>query len=688
MKKKVVVLILYLIIFLSLQVLEAKKDPFINLSDKHKQWLYEVYHIITKAERKVFLKLKTDRERDILIKAFWDHRDPTNGTPKNEFKEEHYMRLKYVKKVYGRSKTRKGWQTDRGKIYIILGAPLSIQRFSGYSKIYPSEVWHYQVDPRSGLPPAFNIIFFDKNNIGEYVLYSPTIDGPQKLLIGFQGSPGDTVKAYEKLYDYNAFLAKTSISLVPGEEVAVGKPSMSSDFLLRNIETSPQKKVNDLYARKFLKYKGIVEVEYSVNYLRSKNLSQLIKDENGIDFFNYMIELEKLTVDQYEDQFYSNIELFGSLIDRTGKNIYQYNKTYNVKLDYKQFQDLEKSSFAIIDRFPIIPGDYRVSIVLKNTNSKEFTVYETKISVPTSSPELYLSAPLLAYDIKNKNLVLTQTAPFGTRQGNFLVDPGNKFQKSDRLNLFFQLYGASKDLSESGKIRLLIKSEKDFVKEIYKNLSEFPVNETDFLIQVSLEDFPHDYYQVEISLEDRNKTTLAKQDRGFIITPLAKISRPKTYSKSTAINLEALSAYILGTQYLNIGNPSLAFSSMQKAYHLNPRVKRFAMGLANVYFSEKKYEKIEPILKTFINIEKPDYNLFFLLGNVNQKSGKYVAAVKYYERLLEYHGVAENVLNCLASCYYNIGDKEKAWKAWKHSLKMDPGQEKVKKVLRSLESEK
>ena len=158
MKKSIIELILSLIIFLGFQALEAKKDTFINLSDKYKQWLNDVHYIITKNEKEVFFQLKTDRERDVLIKAFWAHRDPTNGTPENEFKEEHYRRLKYVEKVYGRSKTRKGWQTDRGKVYIILGAPLSIQRFSGYSKIYPTEVWHYQVDPRSGLPPTLATI--------------------------------------------------------------------------------------------------------------------------------------------------------------------------------------------------------------------------------------------------------------------------------------------------------------------------------------------------------------------------------------------------------------------------------------------------------------------------------------------------------------------------------------------------
>jgi GWxTD domain-containing protein len=163
------------------QPLEAKKKgPLANLAPKYKKWWNEVTYIITKNERRVFRQLTTDRERDIFINAFWSHRDPTKGTPENEFKMEHYQRLNKVEQLYSRGGRREGWKTDRGKVHIILGPPLSIQRFTSYNKIYPTEVWHYQQAPRAGIPPAFKIVFYDKNNVGEYVLYSPIGDGPQK----------------------------------------------------------------------------------------------------------------------------------------------------------------------------------------------------------------------------------------------------------------------------------------------------------------------------------------------------------------------------------------------------------------------------------------------------------------------------------------------------------------------------
>ncbi|MCP5106017.1 MAG: GWxTD domain-containing protein [bacterium] len=460
MKKTIVAALIVILTVCLCQSLDARKKKTDHLTAKYKKFLQDVHYIITKRERDVFLKLKTDRERDVLIHAFWRHRDPTKGTPENEFKEEHYRRLRHVEQFYGRSKTRAGWETDRGKVYIILGKPLSIQRFEGFSTVLPTEVWHYQQAPRAGLPPAFNIVFFDRNKIGEYVLYSPLADGPQKLLVGFQGRPGDYLEAYEKLKDYNSFLARVALSLVPGEEISPGQPSMSSDFLLRNVEEAPKKLVSDLYARKFLQYKGVVEVEYSVNYINSKSLSQLIIDSEGNNNLSYIVELERLSMDRYDNRFFTNIAVYGTLTHRSGKNgdnaanVYQFEKNFSVRKDEREFRELQKSSFAITDHFPIIPGEFHLSLVVKNTNSKEFTVHEADISVPHGpNGKLLLMAPLLAYDVNFGN-TSGPAVPFGTGIGRFLVDPTNKFKRSDNLIVFCQLFDASKELKKSGNIKL------------------------------------------------------------------------------------------------------------------------------------------------------------------------------------------------------------------------------------------
>ncbi len=100
------------------------------LSPEWKKWLSEdVVYIITPKEREIFLSLSSDRERLAFREAFWNQRDPTPGTPVNEFRDEHYRRLRYANEYFGRGTVKLGRETDRGRIYILLGEPVDIQRY-------------------------------------------------------------------------------------------------------------------------------------------------------------------------------------------------------------------------------------------------------------------------------------------------------------------------------------------------------------------------------------------------------------------------------------------------------------------------------------------------------------------------------------------------------------------------------
>ena len=92
--------------------------------------------------------------------------------------------------MFGRTTMIPGWKTDRGRFYIILGEPRDTERFVGEAEIYNSEVWFYQGLVKYGLPPAFNLVFFQKGGAGDYVLYSPAMDGPQALLAAYMGDQG------------------------------------------------------------------------------------------------------------------------------------------------------------------------------------------------------------------------------------------------------------------------------------------------------------------------------------------------------------------------------------------------------------------------------------------------------------------------------------------------------------------
>ncbi len=46
--------------------------------------------------------------RKAFVKAFWLQRDPTFGTQTDEYKEEHYWRLKHVEEFYSRGSIKPG----------------------------------------------------------------------------------------------------------------------------------------------------------------------------------------------------------------------------------------------------------------------------------------------------------------------------------------------------------------------------------------------------------------------------------------------------------------------------------------------------------------------------------------------------------------------------------------------------
>jgi len=169
------------VVLFSFPLLAQEENP--TISEKSEKWIKEeVVYIITPKERAVFKKLETDKEQDMFIEEFWRHRDPTPGTPRNEFKEEHYRRIDYANDMFGRISPFDGWATDRGKFYIMLGDPAYIERYVNSNATHPIEIWYFQGKPNLRQAPFFRLMFFRRAGVGDYELYSPLIDGPKELV--------------------------------------------------------------------------------------------------------------------------------------------------------------------------------------------------------------------------------------------------------------------------------------------------------------------------------------------------------------------------------------------------------------------------------------------------------------------------------------------------------------------------
>ena len=378
----------------SVQSKKALKD----LSPVYRNWLEEeVVYIITPKEKEVFLQLETDRERNLFMEAFWRYRDPNPNTPENEFKEEHYSRIKYANQWFGKEGPGAGWRSAMGRIYIILGEPGYIERYENMAEVYPTIIWSYTARPELGLTQAFNVAFFKRDGIGEYELYSPVRFGPQELLIHYKGDRSDYMAAYNELFRIEPSIAEVSLNLLSGERTYSTAPSLASEILLNaTIPTVPHKLVEDAWAEKLLAYKDIVEVEYSTNYIGCDFAASVIADNSGIYFVHYLIEPSRLTFEQYEGRYFSNLEINGNITDLDGNTVYQYEKTIPIDFNREQMDSIRNKLFSFQDMFPLIEGDYKLNVLMKNTVSKEFTSAEKNIAIPKSADVFSMSSMILA----------------------------------------------------------------------------------------------------------------------------------------------------------------------------------------------------------------------------------------------------------------------------------------------------
>lgn len=121
-----------------LQKLTAQDRLRQELATPYMKWLNEdAAYLISEQERLAFLSLESDAEREKFIEQFWQRRDPTPGTPANEFKEEHYRRIAYANERF--ASDIPGWRTDRGRVYISLGPPDEIESHPDRQ----TEEWRY-----------------------------------------------------------------------------------------------------------------------------------------------------------------------------------------------------------------------------------------------------------------------------------------------------------------------------------------------------------------------------------------------------------------------------------------------------------------------------------------------------------------------------------------------------------------
>ena len=655
-----------------------------KLPENYKKWLdEEVAYIIVPMERDVFLKLQTDRERDLFIEAFWKQRDSTPGSAENEFKTEHFRRIAYANRYLGRDAPRPGWKTDRGRIYIILGEARDIQRFEGKSSTYDAEVWFYQGKTDMGLPAGFNLVFFKEGGHGEFKLYSPVGNGPQALLAGYFGGP-DYQRAYEKLREVEPNLAAVSLSLVPGETGTVyGRPSMSSDLLIQRIESAPARGVEAKYAQKFLQYKDLVEVEYTANYLDSDSLIKVFRDPSGLTFVHYAVEPRRLSVNQYENKYYTTLKVNGRVTTADGRLVHQFDKTVSLDMTAEQMREASGAPFDFQDLFPLLGGDYTLSLLVKNEASKEFTSVEQVLRIPQGGAAVQLTQPLLGYKVVRLEPGQRRMKAFRVGPFQIYCQPNRVFTRQETLAVVFQLNNLADGIAAGGEVRIEFLKDGQPFRDIRRKPSDYP-GLPNVLEEVSLADFPPAHYTVRASVANGGAEIVSATEE-FDLSFAESVPRPWFSSRILPEAGDPVYAEIMGAQLFNLGRFDEARVFLERAFQKKPDSEDTATNLARVYLALENPPAVVKILAPFMTPEKTGkYDTYLLAAEALKRMGELGRAVELLDKAVVHYGVNAVLLNSIGECYEGLGKTKEALAAFEKSLELSPDQPEVRKKVEEL----
>ena len=651
------------------------------VSIAHRTWLEDVTPVITETERAVFLKLRTDAERDKFIRFFWRQRDPLPDTPENEYYKEYMDRVRFADRYFGIGSFRRGCLTERGFYYLVLGKPLERNIFATFSEFWPLELWFYKGEEAYGLPAYFYLIFYQPQGIGDYRLYYPGIEGPEKLVIPTVGARTITrTSATEVLRKSNSELAGAALSYLPGDR-PFGSGSFSSDNIIAAAKALPEKKFNDAYARGYMSYKDHVETDYADNFIGAGTKVRLFRTA-GQPFLHWSIEPDRMSFAQRGDVFYAGFELVVRMEDLKGNLLLERTEDIPVRLTPDQYKSNERRRFAFQDLLPVVPGDHKLFFLFKNKTSKEFTSFETTVSVARAEKGPALSSLLLLHG--RERLPEAQRAnlkAFVFDGFQCVVSAKNEFLPEEKLEAYIQVFPTKGVAADAGASLLFTVAALDggaVVREKRVALAEAASGPGGgaYFGPFALADFKPGYYRADVSLTVGDKAVLAEREN-FIVLAKPYPVLPWVYAKVHNPFPSAEHLGVLGSQHFMAGEYADALDLFERSAKMkDDPVTGLYLG-KSLFALGRFRESLAQLVPRFEVTHDREMAKVIALDHAGLKD--WASALIHLDKLMA-EATEVSVLNLAAECHMNLGEPGKALPLIEKSLSLDPSQPLIREM--------
>ncbi len=376
----------------------------------------DVAYIITDEERQALHRLSNDEERERFIEQFWLRRDLTPDTEENEVKEEHYRRFAYANERFASGIP--GWRTDRGRMYIMHGAPdeiephpsggtyqRSLQAGSGQSTAFPFETWRYRY--LEGVGTDVVIEFVDQTMTGEYHM---TIDQSEKDAL--QHVPGHQTQ-----------VATSGSQLGPSQ----------FDLLERevNLLKPPAIKFKDLEA-------VVSNIRYNTFPIKVRTDFIPLTPASILTNITLQFDRETLQFQQRDGVGKATVNIYArvSTMSRRTVNVFEDVVSVETPADLLLYQKT----------VPLAPGRYRLNIAAKDVIGGNTTSYEAALDVPPFEENKLAASSLILADMMQR----VPARSIGAGQfviADTKVRPrvSETLQSGEKLGIYIQLYHFAPD---------------------------------------------------------------------------------------------------------------------------------------------------------------------------------------------------------------------------------------------------
>jgi GWxTD domain-containing protein len=475
------------------------------------RWVEQyVKWIISREERERFETLRDPVEKLAFIESFWRRRDPTPETPENEMREEHARRFAYAVQNFGAGTP--GWATDRGKIYILLGAPSTIDRSPAGRTAFerPSEVWTYNNSPNPRLPASMDVAFVDFTATGRYeIVSSSNLDmlAPLRTNMGYAMSE---LEAIGLMRSGGSIMDQTTGLRYEVDPTRMAMEEFDFQRDLLEIRKVPQLTLSDLRAvtDASARFPSIpVKGEASVFHAGA---------DSAVVPVTISIPYARLTPKAAGEGYRFEVDVVvsvqgagspGSVEDRI-----------EVALSKDDLEEYRRSEL-LYDASLLLPaGAYEIIATIRDNPSGAVGQVSSRIDIPRLEPEtLVLSSLLLA-----SAAVHTPTSPEGARVpfqfGDVRLVPNlsKSFPAGGSLTAYVEAYG----LSGGAPLRVdffLLRDGRLFSKVAPSYHEPQAGGEAAVRSEISLREFPPGDYALRARITDEVSGRVAERETAFTV---------------------------------------------------------------------------------------------------------------------------------------------------------------------------